>query len=694
MTQQTDSPKIGTTSKRDIDKFEYKKRFEEAVSDVQYLIIYASSNCPNDIDAQIVERLVYIRRKVENNEEISAAEEAEFWVHYQEVWNLVKPVTAESVKANLAVESTFAGRLISTFPTFAWWFGVTPTSKAGKAANWYSFVTVTLLLTLIVVQAYWVIGNRLIDQLADLLEKETAVNAQIIDNQRDYSALEVLYKQNEIDSETYQASGVFSFYKTPEWERDTLEILAKKKQLETELELLKTQLERNSAILLIWSSPWDGLIQDDSEGEILIPVTGVSEEPNLTVIDEYMLQIESIQAQIATIDAYLLEDPDGEKEALSLNSKYDPEIARNEEQLGKLYAENSDLYLREAEIQSQINAINAQLDAITKGTTTIETLTSELNIQLTNLRTQKAAIDQKIGEITSQLGTLSDQTEEEISARSALQAQLTGLQTEQKTIEGEIGKLENQLNAVSGNADTLKELNAELDSLTARKRFNNDQIQSLQTENSKLLEQRIPGGQIVIQWRDEKQQLADELNSLTRQVQAEARRETSRQAQLAGTFVLVILQSYILPLLYGVLGASSFILRTLSQQIKNVTFSEENRVQNPVRISLGALAGIMVGFLLPTDEATSFLGSVSPLALAFLVGYNIDFFFSIMDFSLGKLKGILEKPAKEEKDSERRMASHKVSSERLTQKQSGEEHAKDEASEQPAGEPGEAPPDK
>jgi predicted nucleic acid-binding Zn-ribbon protein len=676
-------------SKREIDKFEYKKRFEEAVSDAQYLIIYASSNCPNDIKPTTVERLVSIRRKVENNEEISAKEEAAFWLYYQEIWNLVKPVTAESVKANLAIESTFTGRLFSAFPLFAWWFGVRPTSKAGKAANWYSFITVSLLLILIVVQAYWVIGNRLIDQLAELLQKEAEVNTQILENQRDYSALEVLYKQNEIDSESYRTSGEFTFYKSPEWERDTLENLAKKKQLETELELLKTQLERNSAILLVWSGPWDGLIQDDQD-QVLIPVTGGFEEPNLTAIDEYMLQIESIQSQIDTINQYLLDDPNGEKEALSLNSKYDPEIARNEEQLGKLYAENSDLYVREAGIQSQITAINTQLDAITNGTTTIEALTNELNIQLANLRTQKSAIDQKIGEITSQLGTISDQTEEGISARSALQAQLTGLQTEQKTMEGEILNVENQLKAVSGNADTLKELNTELDSLSARKRFNNDQIQTLQTENAKLLEQRIPGGQIVIEWREEKQRLADELNSLNRQVQAEARRETSRQAQLAGTFVLVILQSYILPLLYGVLGASSFILRTLSQQIKDVTFSEENRVQNPVRISLGALAGIMVGFLLPTDEATSFLGSVSPLALAFLVGYNIDFFFAIMDFSLSKLKGILEKPADKETSSQ--MASHVGASTETAEVP--EEYASEEAIEEPVEPPSEQISDK
>jgi len=660
MAKQTETPNSEIDSKKLIDKFEYKKRFEEAVSDAQYLIIYASSHCPSDIKPETVEKLVSIRRRVENGDEIGAKEEAAFWASYQEIWNLVKPVTAESVKANLSIESTFTGRLSSKFPSFAWWFGVKPTSKAGKTANWYSFITVSLLLTLIIVQAYWVIGNRLIDQLTELLQKEADVNVQIVMNQRDYSALEVLYKQNEINSESYRVNGGYTFYNSPEWERDTLENIAKRKQLETDLELIKTQLERNSAILLIWSRPWDSLIQDGAGAEIIVPVTGDFEQPNLTAMDEYLLQIDSVRGQIATIDGYLEKDPNGAIEAEQLNSKYDPELARNEEQLGKLYTENGDLYVREAEIQSQIDAITTQLAAISSGAATLETLTSDLNTQLSTLKAQKAAVDQKIIEITNQLGTISGTTEADISTRNALQAQLTGLQTEQKTIESQILKVANQLKAVSGNADTLKGLNAELDSLTARKKFNNEQIQTLQSENAVLLERRIPGGEIVLQWRADKQLLTDELNSLTRQAQAEARRENSRQAQLAGTFVLVVLQGYILPLLYGVLGASSYILRALSQQIKAVTFSDESRVQNPVRMSLGALAGIMVGFLLPTDETTTFLGSVSPLALAFLVGYNIELFFSFMDFLLNKLKGLLDRPASEEKTAEKLVTSHLI----------------------------------
>gem|GEM_PF-1305334 len=625
-----------------LNKAEHRLHFAQAVADAQYLVIYASTNCPNDINPVNIEKLAAMRKRMENGDEITAGEEAEFWVNYQEVWNLVKPVTAESVKANLPTESTLAGKLLSRLPSIAWWFGVSPTSKAGKAASWFSFQTVVILILLVILQAYWVVGNQLITQLATLLQQEAEINAQLVQTERDYSALEVLYKQGEIDTENYKATGEYSFYSSPDWERDILENTAKRRQLEKDLELLKTQLERNSSILLVWSKPWNWLIQNDLvSAEALIPVTGAdAASSNLTTKDEYELRIASLRARIAAIDEYLASDPDGENEAQLLNSKYDPEIKNNEEQLGALYAENSGLYVREAEIQSQIDDIQSQLDAISSGESTIEQVTSDLTAQLTSLKTQKNTLEQKVNEISGQITVAAAETEADASA---LQAQLAGLQTEQKTVLAQISKIENQLKAISGNTGALKALNTELDVLNARKKFNNEQIQTIQVKNEKLLEQRIPGGQIVNQLREEKQRLEDDLRSLERQVQADARRESSRQAQLAGSFVLVVLQSYLLPLLYGILGASSYVLRTLSQQIKFVTFSEESRLQNPVRISLGALAGIMVAFLLPTDESTSFFGSISPLALAFLVGYNIEFFFAIMDFLLNRVKDFLDK---------------------------------------------------
>ncbi len=635
---------------------DYKKRFEEAVADAQYLMMYASSNCPNDIKRNTIEKLVDARLRVERHEEITPKVEADFWLAYQEIWKLVKPVTAESVKANLSFEGNSAGSLFGKIPYLSRSFGVGASSKAGKTVNRYIVFTVIVLIVLLILQIYWVIGSQLTTQLADLLHQEAQTNLLIQENQQEYNALEIRYKQNEIESDSFKSSGTYTFYSSPEWERDVLENISQKSQLEADLELLKSQLERNSAILLIWSGPWDGLINKQSDLVDLTSNADETKESNLTASDEYALQIKNIQAQIDEIDKQLTTDSDGMDAAELLNSTLTPRLNSIDEQLGKLYADNNDLYVREAEIQSEIDDINAQLGNLSNGTTTVDELTTNLNVQLTDLKTQRVTIEGQIESIKSQLSAPPTDTSGEVdeSLNSAFEAQLTGLEAEKQAIDSQITRIENQLSAISGNTDALKNLEIELIDLDARKKFNIDQIQSLQSESKDLVARLVPAGQIVTQWNQDKLRLTNELNTLIRQAQADARRENSRQAQLAGQFVLVVLQSYLLPLLYGILGAGSSVLRTLSKQIKDVTYSEEARIQHLLRISLGALAGIMVGwfsFLLPTDEATSFLGSVSPLAIAFLVGYNIELFFSTMDIALNKVNAARQRtspPAEKE----------------------------------------------
>jgi hypothetical protein len=632
-------------SEETIPQARYKKRFEDAVEDAQYLLIYASSNCPNDIKRSTLEKLITVRRRIENNQDVNAKEEADFWLAYQELWKLVKPVTAESVKANLPLENTLISNLLGRVPFLSRWLRRRTATKARVTVNRYIFFTVLVLILLLILQIYWVIGNQLTTQLTELLQREAEISLQINENQQEYKTLEILYKQNEIDSENFKTSGTFTFYSSPEWERDTLENISTRTRLESDLELLKSQLERNSSILLIWSSPWDQFI---NEVPAITNLAAGADEPdtaNLTPGDEYALQIASLQAQIDAIDRQLADDPDGMKAADLLNSTLNPRLKSVDEQLGKLYADNNELYIREAEIQEQIADIQAQLNALSEGTTTAEDLNGILEAQLTALRTQEGTIESQIQAIENQLSTLALGTEIDESLKSALEAQLAGLIEELGTVKTQIVGIENQLSAISGNTNALDDLETQLIDLNARKKFNTDQIQSLQSESRDLIASLVPAGQLVIQWNQDKQRLTDELNTLIRQAQADARRESSRQAQLAGQFVLVILQSYLLPLLYGILGASTSVLRSLSKEIENVVFSDGAGIQHLLRVSLGALAGIMVGwfsFLLP-NESSSFLGQVSPLAIAFLVGYNIELFFSMMDIALNKVNEIRQK---------------------------------------------------
>lgn len=103
-------------------------------------------------------------------------------------------------------------------------------------------------------------------------------------------------------------------------------------------------------------------------------------------------------------------------------------------------------------------------------------------------------------------------------------------------------------------------------------------------------------------------------------------------------FILLVMQSYLLPLLYGFVGACAYILRTLSSEIKNVTYTRESKVLYLARFLLGGLSGLAIGwFVSPDTEST--LKTVSPFALAFVAGYGVELLFSVMDRIIIALSG-------------------------------------------------------
>lgn len=101
-------------------------------------------------------------------------------------------------------------------------------------------------------------------------------------------------------------------------------------------------------------------------------------------------------------------------------------------------------------------------------------------------------------------------------------------------------------------------------------------------------------------------------------------------SQVAADYVLNALQVYFLPLLYGLLGAATYVLRTLSMEIKTLIYSYDSEIRFRLRLSLGALGGMAIGWFLKPDDADA-LASLSPMAIAFLVGYNVEVLFAVMD---------------------------------------------------------------
>ncbi len=99
----------------------------------------------------------------------------------------------------------------------------------------------------------------------------------------------------------------------------------------------------------------------------------------------------------------------------------------------------------------------------------------------------------------------------------------------------------------------------------------------------------------------------------------------------AAVVVLEILQRYLLPLLYGLLGTCVYILRTLAQEIRSRTYSEASNIGFRIRLYLGTLGGIVFAWFVTPETADGLFKSLSPFALAFLSGYSVELWFAAMD---------------------------------------------------------------
>ena len=103
---------------------------------------------------------------------------------------------------------------------------------------------------------------------------------------------------------------------------------------------------------------------------------------------------------------------------------------------------------------------------------------------------------------------------------------------------------------------------------------------------------------------------------------------------------LRVMWEFVLPMLYGLIGALAFILRTLVWQVRNDSFTPKSSLRFRLRWPLGMLAGIAVGwFSAPaTDGAvrnaltlSEEIGTIGPFALAFLAGFSVEVLFTGLD---------------------------------------------------------------
>jgi hypothetical protein len=106
------------------------------------------------------------------------------------------------------------------------------------------------------------------------------------------------------------------------------------------------------------------------------------------------------------------------------------------------------------------------------------------------------------------------------------------------------------------------------------------------------------------------------------------------KAQEDASLAVGIVLSFILPLLFGVIGAIAYVIRSISNEISSTTFSKTSPIRHLMRVTLGALAGVVVGFFTNVSSHIA----LPPLALAFLAGYGVEPLFSMFDGFIAKFK--------------------------------------------------------
>jgi hypothetical protein len=83
----------------------------------------------------------------------------------------------------------------------------------------------------------------------------------------------------------------------------------------------------------------------------------------------------------------------------------------------------------------------------------------------------------------------------------------------------------------------------------------------------------------------------------------------------------------VLPVLYALLGTCAYLLRSFEQQTRNKTFIPSNA--DFARFLIAGIGGAVVGLF--SNFTLKQGASIPPLAIAFLIGYSVDVFFSFLE---------------------------------------------------------------
>ena len=103
------------------------------------------------------------------------------------------------------------------------------------------------------------------------------------------------------------------------------------------------------------------------------------------------------------------------------------------------------------------------------------------------------------------------------------------------------------------------------------------------------------------------------------------------------TAFMTVMGNYILPSIYGWLGALAFVLRRFNDRLANSLLTDRDHSANTVRLALGAAIGSSIGLVYSgtgVAQLSGMLGqavTLSASSIAFFAGYGVEAVFKMID---------------------------------------------------------------
>ena len=117
------------------------------------------------------------------------------------------------------------------------------------------------------------------------------------------------------------------------------------------------------------------------------------------------------------------------------------------------------------------------------------------------------------------------------------------------------------------------------------------------------------------------------------------------------TVAVGVIGNYILPVLYGALGAMGSMLRQFNRRLAERLLTPRDRRASHIRVMLGVMTGACIGLFFNSSagaaQATGLGGAavtLSASAIAFLAGYGVELVFRTLDALLGHIFRLGEGP--------------------------------------------------